>query len=190
MKFPLPTIQVPALTPDYAVGFCIAISLSGEAYTSKTRKLITYRNERWLIHRLCFHLNVQPIPVRPDNRMEGLILHHCDNGWCINHAHLYNGTSKQNAKDKVERNPDAWKALLGNEHMKGKKHSASSILKMKKSQKGNVSAKGSVRSKELRAKISCSVKNRWTQISHPMIGRKHTAKTKSKISATMRNRNK
>lgn len=34
-----------------------------------------------------------------------MALHHCDNCWCINPNHLYDGNSKENARDRMERGP-------------------------------------------------------------------------------------
>jgi len=65
-----------------------------------------YNGELWPSHRLSYHLNKEPIPIGPGSRKEGLVLHTCDNKWCINPDHLYLGTAKQNAKDNAKRNAD------------------------------------------------------------------------------------
>ena len=52
-------------------------------------------------HRCAYELSVGPIPI-------GLrALHHCDNPPCCNPAHLYVGTEKDNARDRVERGGQA-----------------------------------------------------------------------------------
>lgn len=51
----------------------------------------------WPAHRLYYHLFVEPIPKGK------IICHHCDNTSCINPDHLYAGTHKTNAEDKVKR---------------------------------------------------------------------------------------
>ena len=67
-----------------------------------------HRGEEWAAHRLSFHLNVSKIPRKPKSRGKGWVLHHCDNKWCINPAHLYLGTAKNNAQDNARRNA-AWR---------------------------------------------------------------------------------
>lgn len=54
---------------------------------------IFFRNERWRIHRLSFHIHKGPIP-------EGHhVLHHCDNPLCWRPDHLWSGTDKDNMQD-------------------------------------------------------------------------------------------
>jgi len=102
VKFPAPFIQV---------GSCIARCKGKHRYAPKTETYqkddyvrIIFNGERWSAHRLSFSLNVEKIPRRPNSKKEGLVLHTCDNKWCINPDHLYLGTSKQNAIDNAERN--------------------------------------------------------------------------------------
>lgn len=61
---------------------------------------------RWPAHRLSFSLNVEQVPNYPGQKHEGLVLHSCDNKWCVNPKHLYLGTAKQNAQDNAARNPE------------------------------------------------------------------------------------
>ena len=65
---------------------------------------VKINGQNWPAHRLSYCLNVEEIPRAPENRKEGLVLHTCDNKWCINPEHLYLGTSSQNAKDNARRN--------------------------------------------------------------------------------------
>jgi hypothetical protein len=52
------------------------------------------------------------------NWPEGCALHHCDNRPCVNPAHLYDGTKKNNADDRAARKPESyltgerWRARL------------------------------------------------------------------------------
>lgn len=62
----------------------------------------TKRNE--LAHRFSFRLYKGKIPKGKQ------VLHHCDNGHCVNPKHLYVGTHQDNMDDKVKRNrtPDQY----------------------------------------------------------------------------------
>jgi len=58
-------------------------------------------------HRVSYELFIGPIP-------DGLqVNHHCDNPSCVNPAHLYAGTQKQNRQDAVRRNRTAKGAANG-----------------------------------------------------------------------------
>ena len=67
-----------------------------------------FEGEKWHSHRLSYFLNKSKICRNPPNRSEGLVLHTCDNKWCINPDHLYLGTCKQNAIDNAKRN-SSWR---------------------------------------------------------------------------------
>ncbi len=57
-----------------------------------------YQGKQWRTHRLAWTLTHGPIP-------DGLqVNHHCDNPTCVNPAHLYLGTQKQNCQDAIKRN--------------------------------------------------------------------------------------
>lgn len=106
-KFPRPTVRV---------GDCLCFiqaKRNGSPRRDRpsslditTHRRVSYEGEKWPAHRLSYHLNVSPIPKGPGQLKEGLVLHKCDNGWCINPDHLYLGNSSQNAKDNAERNAE------------------------------------------------------------------------------------
>lgn len=86
---------------------CIAYYSSG---IKKPAKLIdeecgklNFNNELWMANRLSFHLNNKKITRTLKNKEE-LVLHTCDNGWCINPDHLYLGSDRQNKLDMFNRN--------------------------------------------------------------------------------------
>lgn len=51
---------------------------------------------RWA-HRVSFHIFKEPIP-------KGLlVMHSCDNPWCVNPNHLFSGTQKDNIQDALKK---------------------------------------------------------------------------------------
>lgn len=74
------------------------------------------------VHRLAYELWNGPVP-------KGMIVRHsCDNPPCFNPEHLLIGTTSDNAKDRVERNPGA---ILRGEQLNHNKLTASDVLKIK-----------------------------------------------------------
>lgn len=55
-------------------------------------------------HRVSYILNVGPIPTTEPRT---LVLHHCDNPSCVNPAHLWLGTDKDNCDDMIAKHRDA-----------------------------------------------------------------------------------
>ena len=125
-------------------------------------RIICVDGERWPAHRLSYCLNVGQIPVHPEggkSASEGLVLHTCDNKWCINPEHLYLGSKSQNTLDLVERN----KSWMGK-----RKHSQ------------EVRAKISKNTREAMSKI----KNPWLGRKHSEESKKkmsHSSKRKGAI---------
>ena len=68
------------------------------------RQQLCYGGDRWVASRLSYHFNISPIPRRPVS-LDELILHTCDNEWCVNPDHLYMGTASQNMSDMHARHP-------------------------------------------------------------------------------------
>lgn len=115
------------------VGTCIAVERQdraanplGVAYLTSYPE-VWYEGELWAGHRLSYHLNTQAIPRTPVSLTQGLVLHTCDNKWCVEPAHLYLGTAHQNRVDMYERTKGIKEVrraqMKGNENMKGFVHS-------------------------------------------------------------------
>lgn len=125
MIFPRPTIEIGSciaiLQTRYKKNFEVPLLL-------KTYPCLTYEGERWKGHRLSYHLNISKINRLALNWNKGddLVLHTCDNVWCINYNHLYLGTQKDNMRDMNQRNDKIKKEralwMLRNKHRVGKKH--------------------------------------------------------------------
>lgn len=123
MKFPRPFKLMP--------NGCIAVvaKVSGprkvEGPVLKGRPATKHEGENWKSSRLSYHLNKGELPRTPLSLKEGIVLHSCDNEWCINPEHLSLGTQKRNQKEMYERSPTVKSrmslAKRGNQNAKGKK---------------------------------------------------------------------
>lgn len=56
-----------------------------------------------------FHVDRKPIQAarfllkEMNGRIVNFALHRCDNAWCVNPAHIYDGTQQQNMDDRMKR---------------------------------------------------------------------------------------
>lgn len=125
MIYPRETIRVES---------CLAITSrkresAGTAITKNIYTIVRYEGEDWRAHRLSYNLNVGGIPKCPAIRKEGLVLHTCDNKWCVKPDHLYLGTQSQNMQDKAQRDM-AWRAKMSVANI-GKRHSQETKNKLR-----------------------------------------------------------
>lgn len=72
-----------------------------------------YQGKNWRAHRLAWLFTYNRKP-------KGLILHSCDNRACVNPVHLREGTYKDNAQDKVDRDRQAKGEGHGNAKLNNK----------------------------------------------------------------------
>jgi hypothetical protein len=113
------------------------VSLEDGAPILERRSIGYQGGKKWKAARLSFKLNHFDIPKTPDSNKEGLVLHHCDNDWCVEPGHIYLGSAKQNTKDMMERSSfrkNIGPALRGNQNAKGKHWTLSTETKRKMSE--------------------------------------------------------
>src|SRR5690606_24447229 len=87
--------------------------------------------------------NVEEIPRTPPSLKEGLVLHTCDNGWCVNPEHLYLGTQRQNVIDMIERSPGVREKMSLSQT--GRRHPESVKRKMSQAHKGRCRSESQTR---------------------------------------------
>lgn len=118
---------------------CVAIvrekgHLAGQPITKDAYQHIWFEGVYWKSHRLSYKINCEEIPRCPSDRRFGLVLHTCDNKWCVNPKHLYLSSQAQNMKDKVDRHP-CWSEMMS-ELGKGRRLSDSTRQKISSANKG------------------------------------------------------
>lgn len=64
-----------------------------------------FNGKKHVVHRLAYEFKVGPIPPGMD------ILHKCDNTICVNPAHLFPGTARDNIRDAI--NKGRWRPSRG-----------------------------------------------------------------------------
>jgi hypothetical protein len=156
MKFPVDTIPMP--------GGCIAQEKFYTKWKIKTgeplikgRPKIMYEGEQWLSYRLSYHLNIACIDPYPDLKSDQLVLHSCDNGWCIAPDHLRLGTQTENMIDKSARNEN-YRATRG----KFSEDALQRIREANTRRKGEKRKEGFWQTEEGRAKAGEASKARWS----------------------------
>ncbi len=103
--FPRPTVRV-----GKCLGFLTCHGSNGRKMKKgkwvKRKMYINYEGELWVSSRLSYHLNNAPIPRSIGKKAkDGLVLHTCDNMWCVEPTHLYLGNRSRNLLDVYERLP-------------------------------------------------------------------------------------
>lgn len=63
----------------------------------KSYGMMSYRGQKWRVHRLMYALAVGPLEADKD------VCHSCDNPKCCNPEHLWLGTRKENLRDSMEK---------------------------------------------------------------------------------------
>lgn len=133
------------------VGECIALCRrNGGAPITHVRPHVMIGGVNWLASRLSYSLNCQPIPKGPPSLQEGLVLHSCDNEWCINPAHLRLGTQAENVKEAWERNSAFRQSMSVSRTGKKLKWQEAKLAARREQMKGNSLAAGRKTSEEQR----------------------------------------
>jgi len=151
MKFPWQTIVV----NDKG---CRAILLTDGTHNLSNYPRATYKGEDWSCNRLSYNLNVSKIPCKIVNRKEGLILHSCDNKWCIEPSHLSLGTQSQNIKEAHQRNENPLAFNRNKPHSEETKKRLSEIFRGKKN--------GEVKISDIKKKNNEERIKKWKEQNH------------------------
>ena len=138
--------------PTIRVGECLALEVltKGGKGTGNPRincrPSIMFRGESWRAARASYCIHNGEIPRTPASLKIGIVMHSCDNEWCVEPAHLTLGDQKKNIKDAWARNANFREnhrnALKGNTNSKGKKWSDEAKGRHCIALKGNANAKG------------------------------------------------
>ncbi len=157
-----------------AVGDCMAVvaKVGGkrrkEGPVTARRPQVEYEGQRWKASRLAYHLNCESVPKTPPDKTQGLVLHKCDQEWCVNPNHLYLGSARRNTQDIFERNPNVRERLsiakIGNKNRLGYKETAENRAKLSAALKGNSRKLGKKESDETRHRKSEAHKLRHARL--------------------------
>lgn len=150
------------------VGSCLALvrlargcgrseSLEGSPITSGYVRT-HFGGEDWKASRLSYHLNVESIPRSPASLKSGIVLHSCDNNWCINPDHLSMGTASRNRKEMYARHP----TIKRQRSLQGKARFSDPEYKEWMREKQRQAAKRQWTNPESRAKIMVGLQKRKT----------------------------
>ena len=90
---------------------CIAVVLGASRWNQEQRHAnltfrarVKFEGRIWQGPRLSYHLNKHRIFCTPPSLKTGVVLHSCDNKWCVNPEHLSLGDASTNQKEAVKRN--------------------------------------------------------------------------------------
>jgi hypothetical protein len=126
----------------------------------KGRAQTEFEGEIWKGARLSYHLNCQAIPKTPISLKHGVVMHSCDNGWCINPEHLSLGTQKQNQIDMYARSKTVIARMsaskMGNINSRGQKWTAERLEQKRIFMIGNTNKKKGVKQRP-KIKVSKNV---------------------------------
>lgn len=146
-------------------GDCIAVisrKTSKVQFGNKYPKL-NYNKEQWLGHRLSYSLNNGIIPRKCQSSdrvwLSEMVLHRCNNKWCVNPIHLYLGSHKENKLDAE---------MAMTKEQKEARRIKISIANSKPEYRAKMSniKKGTKHSEEHKRKIGEANKKRWMEKSN------------------------
>lgn len=127
---------------------------------------VKYMGQQWNAHRLSYSLNCAEIPRTRKVISEGLVLHSCDNKWCVNPAHLRIGSSQENNREMYERS-DTVRGALSRAAKRQVENGTLALLHLTKEERergviaGAKTRTGRSRPDDVKAKIAEGVRKSW-----------------------------